>query len=342
MSTGLIYHQDCLAHVMGTCPESPERLQAIIEHLRQDGVMDRLQQVTARPATEAEVLHYHTRELLSLIRSLAEDGGGELDSDTYVSAGSFRATLLAVGATLQAVEMVVHGDLKRTFALVRPPGHHATACRAMGFCLFNNAAVAARVALTRGWVKRLAIIDIDVHHGNGTASAFWTDPRVLYISTHQSPLYPATGNWRDTGSGEGRGTTLNIPLPPFTGEQGFIHVFDELVGPALRRYRPQLLLVSAGYDAHWADPLAGMLLTVGSYAAITARLVAWADELCDGRLAFCLEGGYHLEALANSVSATLGVLTGVAVADSLGTAQMHEVDIGDLPERIARRHSLLG
>jgi acetoin utilization deacetylase AcuC-like enzyme len=340
MTVGVIYDPVFLEHNMGDCPEGPERLSAIMQRLQDTGLLGQLEQIPSRQATQEELLRNHSSALISLIRSLAESGGGELDSDTYISKGSYRAALYAAGSTIAACEAACTGRIKRSMVLERPPGHHATARRAMGFCLFNNVAIAAHAALAQGWVKRLAILDFDVHHGNGTASAFAEDPRVLFISTHQSPLFPGTGDWRDIGFGEGRGTTVNIPLPPYTGDFGFRQAYDLLIGPALRRFQPEIILASAGYDAHWADPLADLMLSVAAFWEITHKLILLADELCSGRLVYVLEGGYNLEALGHSVAASFAAMLGQPYDDPLGPATLPESPLGFHLERIARLHGL--
>jgi len=341
MSVGLVYDKACLQHDMGDCPERPERLLAIIKNLSETGLLAHLVRLPAKMATRQELLRNHSASLISLVEQLAANGGQELDNDTYISEGSFIAARYAAGSAINAARAVFDGTCRQVFALVRPPGHHATTRRAMGFCLFNNVAIAAQTVLAEGWAKRLAIIDFDVHHGNGTANTFSEDPRVLYISLHQWPLYPGTGDWRETGAGAGRGYTVNIPLPPHTGAAGYRRAFDEIVKPVLFRFRPEMLLVSAGYDAHWADPLADMLLSDAAYAELTTKLLVWANELCAGRLVFVLEGGYHLEALTGGVAATISSLLGLPYTDVLGPSRVHETDIGDLPVRISAWHGVL-
>jgi acetoin utilization deacetylase AcuC-like enzyme len=340
MAVGYFYDPVFLEHNMGDCPEGPERLEAIMRHLQSCGLLAQLEQLPTRPATREELLRNHEPALISLIQGLAEAGGGDLDNDTYISAGSYRAALYAAGATITACELACTGQVTRSMALVRPPGHHATARRAMGFCLFNNVAIAAHAALAQGWVKRLAIVDMDVHHGNGTASAFAEDPRVLFVSSHQWPLFPGTGDWRDIGYGEGRGCTLNIPLPPYTGDLGFRQAFDLLIAPALRRFHPELILVSAGYDAHWADPLADLMVSVDTFWKTTLKLSLLADELCSGRLVYVLEGGYHLEALAHSVAASFSAMLDQPYDDPLGPSSLPEEPLDFFLERIARLHGL--
>ena len=232
---------------------------------------------------------------------------------------SFQAAVYAAGGVIRASEAVMNGEVSSSFALVRPPGHHATSNQAMGFCLFNNVAIATRYALAKYALDRIAIIDFDVHHGNGTQSAFYDNPRVLYISTHESPFYPGTGRIEETGRGTAKGTTVNIPLPAGCGDSEYLQAFEQIIVPAARRFGAQLILVSAGYDAHWADELALMQVSTTGFTQMV-KIIKWlADELCGGRLVFTLEGGYHHEALPYSVKATFDILLGKAnTEDYLG------------------------
>jgi acetoin utilization deacetylase AcuC-like enzyme len=241
---------------------------------------------------------------------------------------------------MAATEAVLEGRVDSAYALVRPPGHHATAQRSMGFCLFNNVAVAAAWALETQGLQRVAIVDFDLHHGNGTADIFAADPRVLYVSTHQYPFYPGTGHWRERGQGAGQGTELNIPLPAGVGDDGYAMAYERLALPLLRRFRPELMLVSAGYDAHWADPLAWMLLSIDGYRRIVELLLGAARELCPGRLVFCLEGGYHSDALSHGVATTFAALLDRPYADPLGPANEPEEEVEARLEEIAHYHEL--
>lgn len=310
MPVGLVYDPVYLKHDTGQHVENARRLEVVISHLDETGLMSRLALIKPRPATTEELLLVHNEPHISNVRVVAEGGGGWLDADTVVSAGSYEAALYAAGGVIRAVEAVMKGEVNRVFALVRPPGHHAAAGWAMGFCLFNNVAIAAKYALAEYQLERILIIDFDLHHGNGTQDAFYDDPRVLYISTHQYPFYPGTGSVEETGTGAGRGTTVNIPLPAGCGDAEYSAVFEQIIVPAARRFEPQLILVSAGYDAHWADELALMEVSVAGFARMVAVITGLADERCSGRLVFSLEGGYHLAALAASVGATFNVLLG--------------------------------
>ena len=340
MAPGYVYDPIYLQHETGAHPENAARLEHILEALAASGLLDRLTRIPARPATVEELGLVHAPAMVERVRALAEAGGGHLDLDTVLSPGSYDAALVAAGGAIAATEAVLAGQVETAFALVRPPGHHATPVRSMGFCLFNNVAIATAWALRNGGVGKVAIIDFDLHHGNGTAEMFAEDPRVLYVSTHQHPFYPYTGDWHDTGRGAGRGTCLNIALPPGTGDEGYGLAMARLVLPKARRFAPELLLVSAGYDAHWADPLTWMLLSLSGYRAIVDALLALAQEQCGGRLVFCLEGGYHLDALAHGVATTVAAMLGQPYPDPLGPANEPESEVRDLVETIARWHDL--
>lgn len=340
MAVGIAYHPAYLEHDTGDHPENAQRLQAVIEHLRASGMWSRLVPLAVGPASVEDLQRVHTAAHVGRIRGLAASGGGAIDADTVVGPRSYEAALYAAGGTIAAVDAVLVGLVSSAFALVRPPGHHATAARAMGFCLFNNVAVAARRALETSGLARLAIVDIDVHHGNGTAEAFAQDPRVLYVSLHQYPLFPGTGHWREMGSGPGTGTILNVSLPPRTGDCGYRQAFERLVVPAVRRFAPELLLVSVGYDAHWADPLSWMLLSLAGYRAMIDQLVTLATTLCAGRIVLALEGGYDTAVLSHGVASTLASLMGEEYGDPFGPAPGHEADVKPLIDAIARLHGL--
>jgi acetoin utilization deacetylase AcuC-like enzyme len=318
MSAGYVYNPVYLKHDTGQHVEVAARLEAIISHLEKTGLTSQLTLIEPRPATVDEIALVHRRDYIKEIEETARRGGGWLDPDTVMSAGSYEAALYAAGGLIRAVEAVMGGEVDSAFALVRPPGHHATAGQAKGFCLFNNIAIAAKYALTEYKLERLLIIDFDVHHGNGTQEAFYDNPQVMYISTHQYPFYPGTGSIEETGSGAAEGTNINIPLPAGCGDAEYLKVFEQIITPAAQRFNPQLILVSAGYDGHRADPLAMMELTVAGFGQMTGVIKGLADELCGGHLAFTLEGGYDLNALAASVKATFDTLLGNSVEDPLG------------------------
>ncbi len=308
MKVGSVYHPVYLKHDTGYHPENARRLEAIVAHLEATGLQQQLTPIEARPATLEELSRVHYPRHIARIEAAALSGGGNLDADTPMSAGSYQAALYAAGGVLRAVDAVMDNTVTSAFALVRPPGHHATPGQAMGFCLFNNIAVAARYALDKYLLERVLIIDFDVHHGNGTQDAFYNDPQVLYISTHQYPHYPGSGDIGEIGIGGAQGATVNIPLPAGSGDDEYEQVFQGVIVPAAERFRPRLILVSAGYDAHWADELSMMQVSVSGFAGMVSTLKGLADRLTGSRLVFGLEGGYNLPALADSVKTTFEVL----------------------------------
>jgi acetoin utilization deacetylase AcuC-like enzyme len=289
-------------------PERPQRLDAVRRGLRD--LEPQLQLLTPRPATSKELLRAHTDDHLALIAS-TRGKTVRLDPDTQAGPQSYAAALLAAGAVVDAVEQVLDGTLDRAFCAVRPPGHHAEADRAMGFCLFNNVAVGAAAALARG-ICRVAIIDFDVHHGNGTQAIFERDPRVLYISSHAYPFYPGTGALDEVGEGPGHGFTVNLPLPESMGDGEYVRIYREIVLPIGRSFEPELVLVSAGFDPHAGDPLAPMRVTPAGFAALAQVCLEIAAGAAHERAVFALEGGYDLEGIARSSHAVGRVLLGEA------------------------------
>jgi acetoin utilization deacetylase AcuC-like enzyme len=300
-------HPAYLAHDTGPGhPERPARLDAVLAGLEAAGVPDALVWVEPRRATRAELERVHPAWHLDDLEAFCAAGGGRIDADTSAGASSWDAALLAAGAGLDAVERLERGDGSAAFCVVRPPGHHATPGRAMGFCLLNNVAVTAAALADRG--ERVLVYDWDAHHGNGTQDAFYDDRRVLYVSAHQWPLYPGTGALDETGEGPGKGYTINLPLPPGTTGDVYLAAFDEVVAPAVERFDPTWVIVSAGFDAHRADPLTGLNLTAGDFADLTERLLGVAPA---GRVVAFLEGGYDLQALALSAGAFVATLAGL-------------------------------
>ena len=319
MKAGLVYDPIYLEHDTGDHVENSRRLVEAMSYLKETGIREKLISLPARPASLEELKMIHAPEYVSYVKSKAENGGGWLDPDTVMSPKSYAAALYAAGGVLAAVEAVMNGKVDDAFALVRPPGHHATHDRAMGFCIFNNVAIAGEFALRKFNLNRVLIVDFDVHHGNGTQDAFYADPKVLYFSTHQYPFYPGTGWMDETGSGRGEGTTVNFPMAAGWGDEEYLRAFSEVLVPVARRFQPQLILVSAGFDAHWADHLAMMKATITGFAQMTRILKELAAELCQGRLVFTLEGGYNLRVVASSTKATFDVLLGNSgIDDPLG------------------------
>jgi acetoin utilization deacetylase AcuC-like enzyme len=271
---------------------------------------ERLVQLDIEPAQLRQIEEIHSRTYIDSVKRLCESGGGHLDGDTPVSARSYEVALLAAGGAISAARAVAAGELDNAFCAVRPPGHHAERDHGMGFCVFNNVAVAARYLQKEQGLAKIAVLDWDVHHGNGTQWAFYDDPTVLYASVHQYPFYPGTGAASQTGEGAGVGYTLNVPMPGSCGDSEYLSILEETVVPAIRQFGPHFLLISAGFDAHRADPIGGMNMTTDGFAEMTRGMKAVAAETCGGKLVSVLEGGYDLDALAESVVAHLSVLIG--------------------------------
>ena len=308
--TGLVYHPDYLKHQPGGGhPENPQRLQSIIEHLKKVSLWTQLVHIEPAMASEELLELVHTKEHIERVRWTSQQGFGCLDQgDTLVSKLSFAVAQLAVGGVLKTVDAVMKGTIDNAFAAIRPPGHHAESDRAMGFCLFNNIAIAARY-LQQNWnLKRVLIVDWDVHHGNGTQHIFEEDPTVFYFSTHQYPYYPGTGSAKERGKGRGEGYTLNIPLAYGSDEEDYLRAFQQELVPAALSFKPDFILISAGFDAHKDDPLAGMRLTETSYYQFTQIIKNIASEACQGRIVSLLEGGYNLLSLSKSIEKHLTAL----------------------------------
>jgi len=287
-------------------PERPERLRAVSEAI--DARAAQLRRVAARPATDEEILRVHGRAHLEAIREASRLAPGNLDADTFVSVASERVARLAAGAAVELGLRIASGELRTGLAAVRPPGHHAETDRAMGFCLFNNAAIATRALQAEAGVDRVLLLDWDVHHGNGSQHCFEADASVLYASTHQFPFYPGTGDFGERGYGRGEGSTLNIPLPAGCGDEEYVGAMQRLLVPVAQQWRPEMLVVSCGFDAHRDDPLAAMKVSGAGFAAMTHIVRALADDLCGGRLLLVLEGGYALSGLIDATGATLDAL----------------------------------
>jgi acetoin utilization deacetylase AcuC-like enzyme len=288
-------------------PERPERLIAVGEAIAACG--DALDRVAPRAASPEEILRVHAASHRSLLARAAERAPVRLDPDTYLGAGSLPVAELAAGAAIELALRVCRGELDCGLAAIRPPGHHAERDRAMGFCLLNNVAIAARAVQAEQRVDRILIYDWDVHHGNGTQHVFERDPSVLYLSTHQFPFYPGTGDFGEAGVGRGEGTTVNVPLPAGCGDAEYAAVAERVLVPVARAYRPELIVVSCGFDAHREDPLAGMQLSGAGFRSLATVVRSLADDLCGGRLVLLLEGGYALSGLREGTAAVLDVLT---------------------------------
>jgi acetoin utilization deacetylase AcuC-like enzyme len=317
MRTGIVTDRSFLAHDTGSRhPECADRLLAIGRWLDTHPASDRLA-IDARQATMQELIGVHTPEHVERVEVTAHVPRYAFDADTPVSPRSFEAACRAAGGVLALVDAVMAGRIDNGFAFVRPPGHHAERDRAMGFCLFNNVAIAAAHLRATHGLERVLVVDWDVHHGNGTQHAFYADPSVLFVSSHQYPFYPGTGAAREVGAGEGEGFTLNLPFPAGYGDAQYVQAFVEVVEPVARRFDPQFVLVSAGFDAHRRDPLAGMNVTEAGFAQLARLLLQIARDVCRNRLVAVLEGGYDFEALARSVGAVLGEMHGATLKEAV-------------------------
>jgi acetoin utilization deacetylase AcuC-like enzyme len=340
----LISSPHYLLHDEPSHPENAGRLRAIDRALDESGLRARLQTLAPRPATLDELAAVHTPEYVAALRQVMSQAPGYIDmAPTYIVPESFDVAMLAAGGALCAVEAVLGGSATAAFALIRPPGHHAVPDHAMGFCLFNNIALAARYAQKKFSLQRVMIVDFDVHHGNGTQDAFYDDPSVLFLSTHQygAGFYPGTGALEETGAGAGKGFNINVPLPAGAGDLAFERIAAEIIAPAAERFAPQLLLVSAGFDAHWADPLASLQHSHTGYGQLMRALMAIAAKHCDGKMALTLEGGYDVGALAGGVLTVLRALLGDAhLPDPLGPAHRREPTIDTVIARVKEVHRL--
>jgi acetoin utilization deacetylase AcuC-like enzyme len=294
-------------------PESPQRIQTVRQTVGELERQGRLTVVAPRPATEDDVLLVHTPEYLKKVRAETAAGQRTLSTgDTEISPGSLVAALAAAGTVVTAVDAVVSGRTRTAFCAVRPPGHHASAARGMGFCVFNNIAIGARYARRHHGIGRILIADWDVHHGNGTQDVFWSDGSVLFFDTHQHPWYPGTGSPDEQGDGKGRGLIVNNPFPAGSGRGEIVRVFRERLVPAAASFKPQLVMVSAGFDSRAGDPLGRFTLDDQDFAELTGLVLAIANEHAGGRLVSVLEGGYSIDGLAKAVGAHLGRLSGAA------------------------------
>lgn len=303
----LVRNDDQDQHASAGHPERPDRVRAILDEIAADAALAALPWLEAPEATRDLPLLVHSEDEVRRVASLAAQGGGWFDPDTYCSAKSYVVALHAASCAARAADAVMQGETRSSFAVIRPPGHHATPNLPMGFCLFNNAAIAVRIAQQAG-AARVAIVDIDVHHGNGSQDIFYADPSVLYTSLHQYPWYPGTGHASDRGDPGASGTTVNVPVPPGTDGTRWLELFDEIVIPEVTAFGPDLVIVSAGFDAHRDDPLAELRLEDETYAAIADRVRTLAEAQCEGRSLWLLEGGYDLRAIAASVAGCLHVL----------------------------------
>ncbi|CDM66400.1 histone deacetylase family protein [Pyrinomonas methylaliphatogenes] len=328
MATALVHHPIYREHYTGgEHPERPERYTTIIDALRADAELwAELIEIEAPAAARGDIQACHSPQHYRRVEEAVREGWGYLDPDTVVSPRSFDAALRAAGAACRAIDLVMAGQAKNAFVPARPPGHHATRDRAMGFCLFNNVAIAARYAQNRyKEIERVAVVDWDVHHGNGTQGIFYDDPTVFFFSIHQYPWYPGTGARGETGTGRGAGYTLNVPVRAFTPAVEYRRMFEAALADIRARFVPDLIIISAGFDSRKDDPLGQLLLEDDDFTHLTRLVMAWAEEACAGRLISCLEGGYNLRNLGGAVRAHLRALSGKAGAEGRSSGMADEV-----------------
>ena len=319
MKTAIIFTPKYLEHDTGRDhEESPARLRVIRKELEKSGLLEtgRCSIVKPKPARFEDVELVHDPDYIDLVRRLCESGGGLLDlGDTVASPKSFEVALLAVGGAIEAVKLVVTEKFQNAFALVRPPGHHAGRYYALGFCIFNNAAIAATYLLRHFGLKRILILDIDAHHGNGTQEIFYNTNKVLYLSLHQDPRgFPGTGFIDEVGEQEGRGYTVNLPFPFRTPDKVYLKAFDQVVIPITQQYKPEFILVSVGFDGYYADPVGALSLSANIYTKVFSKILNSASQFCNGKLVAILEGGYHLKALGRMTSSVIAKLAGIPYA----------------------------
>jgi acetoin utilization deacetylase AcuC-like enzyme len=342
MTTGIVDDPVFSLHDRPGHPESAKRLESIRLALRNSGMIDRLAPMPTRLAKTEELRLCHEADYITQVEKLSGSGGGLFDSETYLNQYSFEAASKAVGGMIDLAAAITQGTAVNGFALTRPPGHHATTNQGMGFCIFNTVAIAARALQRNCGCPRVAIIDFDVHHGNGTQDLVGDDPAILYVSSHQFPHYPGTGSLFESGQGEAEGTIVNIPLPAGTGDGGLRQVYESVAFPVIRRFGPDFILVSAGFDSHWLDPLAELAFSLAGFDWLIRNLLMLAAELCLGRIAFCLEGGYQTEVLSQAVINTFEAMLekNSRGVDPYGAPASAEPDLALLVRQLREIHHL--
>jgi acetoin utilization deacetylase AcuC-like enzyme len=344
MSTLMVF-APAMAHTKTNHPENNTRIGNLLTNLDKFGVLSDLKMIEPVFASMKQLRRVHSPSLIEFIRQTSAQGGGLLDyGDTYATTQSYDLARLGVGGACAAVDEIMNGRVQNGIALIRPPGHHAEYNRVSGFCLFNNVAAAARHAQEKYNLKRVMILDYDVHHGNGTQDIFYDDDSVLFISTHlfiPRFFYPGSGSLQEVGTGKGQGYTLNVPLQPDFGDEGYCRIVEELVRPKAEAFNPEIIFISAGFDAHWQDPLAMAGLSLTGYAKISRELVEMANRLCNGRILFVLEGGYQLDALTYGILNIIYTLLGQdKIIDPIGATIKPEHDISQLLHLLKKRHLL--
>ncbi|MEM3737681.1 MAG: histone deacetylase [Candidatus Bathyarchaeia archaeon] len=339
--TALIYDERYLLHKTGSSHhEAPERLATAMNAIKSYGLLDRekCRIIQPRQATVEEVTAIHDREYVEDVKRFCSQGGGPYDVDTFLSPESYDVALLAAGGALKACELVYSGKASNAFAMVRPPGHHAgisgrtVGAASLGFCVFNNVAVATAYLLREKLAEKVAILDIDVHHGNGTQEIFNSTSKVLYVSIHEWGIYPGTGSYTEIGEGEGKGYKVNIPLPHRSNDHVYLELFKSIVTPIVEQFKPDMVLASVGYDAHQSDPIANILLTTNGYMEVFRQMLSLSERLCGGKFVACLEGGYSSTALSKTLPATVAVMAGTSL-----DVEEQIYDVSAIPTTEARR-----
>jgi acetoin utilization deacetylase AcuC-like enzyme len=345
MTSVYVSHPRYTEHNLPGHPEHAGRIRAIWKQMQTTGLSERMNTLEPQMASEDLILAVHTQEFVDVLRWIDETQQQHIhfDPDTYGGPTVYQIARLAAGGVVLAVDEVLSGRAANGLAAVRPPGHHSMPDHAMGFCVLGNVPIAVRHAQKMYGIERVLIVDYDVHHGNGTEAMFYDDNSVLFISTHQYPFYPGTGALTDTGQDKGQGYTINIPLAAGYGDPSYAAIYEEIVWPAAERFQPELILVSAGFDAHWTDPIAGMRLTLKGYAHLNRELMRMADQFCGGKIVFALEGGYNLDALGHGFANTAyALLSDETISDPLGAPKdgRPEPDVRPLMDRVKRIHGL--
>ncbi len=345
MTTAYVTHPRYVEHDLAGHPEHAGRIRSVWTQMETSGLARRVKLLEAEPVAEEWVQSVHTRDYVELLRWIDDTRQQRvhLDADTYAGPNAYEIARLSAGGVVMAVDEVLSGRAQNGLAAVRPPGHHAMPNQAMGFCILGNVPIATRYGQKTHGVERVMIVDYDVHHGNGTEAMFYEDPGVLFISTHQSPFYPGTGAVTDIGRGEGKGFTINIPLTAGHGDQSYRALYERILWPAAERFKPELVLVSAGFDSHWIDPIAGMRLSLMGYAHLTRELIRMAHQFCGGKIVFAMEGGYNLEALSHGIVNIIHALLGEeTVSDPLGPPRNDrpEPDVQPLIDKLKQIHGL--
>ncbi len=315
MTTGYVYDPRHRAHTHHRAPESAARLESLVDHLREEGELELCMPLEVEPIPWEWVAAAHTQTHVDAVRRAAREGRSRISFDTYMTPAGAEAARLSAASAVSAMRSVLEGSVTNACSLMRPPGHHALSTRAMGYCVFNNAAIAALWALREQGLERVMILDVDAHHGNGTEEIFYGSRDVLFISYHQHPWFPGTGEWYHNGAEAGLGYNYNVALPQWSGDEAYLRILDELVTPLAERYRPQLILVSAGFDAHWMDHSSVLGLSVQGYYDLIAGFRDLAERFCEERIVLLLEGGYNMQSLKASATAAFRALRRAPAAD---------------------------